>query len=138
MAGLGSKSFRQKIDYRYNIRGWLTTINDPDNLSIRKDLFGMRLFYENNSGFPMGGFKSNYNGNISGVTWNNMQLSNSILSSQEKRAYNYAYDKLNRLLKADYGNASSNWNTYAFDVTGISSGIDYDKSGNIKRLKEIT
>ena len=31
----------QKVDYRYNIRGWLKSINDVDNLGT--DLFGFEI-----------------------------------------------------------------------------------------------
>lgn len=35
----------QKIDFTYNIRGWLTQINDPSNL--QNDLFGYKINYNN-------------------------------------------------------------------------------------------
>jgi hypothetical protein len=35
--------FMQKIDYKYNIRGWLTGINDPGLASGEGDRFGMKL-----------------------------------------------------------------------------------------------
>jgi myo-inositol-hexaphosphate 3-phosphohydrolase len=34
----------QKVNYDYNIRGWMTAINDPDNLG--DDLFAMNLYYQ--------------------------------------------------------------------------------------------
>jgi hypothetical protein len=40
----GSNSYLQNIDYSYNIRGWLTAINNAD-LSSTGDLFGMELKY---------------------------------------------------------------------------------------------
>jgi hypothetical protein len=50
-------NYLQSIDYRYNIRGWLTKLNDPQtvglphssegNLIIKPDAFGMELRYTN-------------------------------------------------------------------------------------------
>ena len=39
------QAFLQNINYGYNIRGWLTNINDPANLSQNDALFGMTLYY---------------------------------------------------------------------------------------------
>jgi len=41
----GYGPFIQKTNYRYNIRGWLTSINDPDNTATENDIFAMKLFY---------------------------------------------------------------------------------------------
>jgi YD repeat-containing protein len=53
---------QQRVDYAYNIKGWLTSINKPaaDPLAFKasKDLFAMKLNY--------GG---NFTGNITGQTW---------------------------------------------------------------------
>lgn len=69
---------KQSIDHRYNIRGWLTSINgsdlDASNINIeasgqQRDLFGMNLFYNNvETGL---GNSSLYNGNISAMKWSN-------------------------------------------------------------------
>ena len=40
--------YLQDIDYTYNIRGWLTDINDPENQG--NDLFALRLFYNDVTG----------------------------------------------------------------------------------------
>ncbi|MDP4240774.1 MAG: hypothetical protein Q8904_15030, partial [Bacteroidota bacterium] len=47
----------QSLDYGYNIRGWLTNINDPDNLGT--SLFAMKLLYNDNS--PISGIASSAN-----------------------------------------------------------------------------
>jgi hypothetical protein len=57
-------TFLQSVNYNYNIRGWLTQINDPEDLSPDNDCFGMNLFYEEpDAGLNISG---QYNGNISG------------------------------------------------------------------------
>ena len=48
-------NFLQTVDYAYNIRKWLTSINNPKSLG--DDLFGMSINYT--------GFNANFNGNIS-------------------------------------------------------------------------
>jgi len=69
---------KQSVDYRYNIRGWLTSMNDAslaNTTSTTKtnddtgDLFGMNLEYNTNTqglgNTPL------YNGNISAMAWSN-------------------------------------------------------------------
>jgi RHS repeat-associated protein len=119
-----SRSFVQKVDYTYNIRGWLSQINDP-TLGSDNDLFGMTLFYEGTTGMgsldPGAGL---YNGNIVGMKWN--------IKNDKTRGYQFSYDGLNRLLQANYAEgASLNANAGSFNES-ISS---YDKNGNIKGLQ---
>jgi hypothetical protein len=61
---------QQVIDYRYNIRGWLTRINNS-NLNTTtdggpKDYFGMELSYNTSAGTGNAGV---FNGNISAARW---------------------------------------------------------------------
>lgn len=114
----------QKIDYAYNIRGWLTKINGVDldipETNEPKDLWGMEMSYD--KGFS----KSQYSGNIAGIQWT---------SSQDDRvhAYGYQYDKLNRLTQADYRhNQTGSWTTLGQDFTVF--GVTYDLNGNIQKL----
>jgi RHS repeat-associated protein len=117
----------QKIDYCYNIRGWLTSINNPDQLGV--DLFAMNLYYNETdqvSGLNTGVY---HNGNISSVRWIDNHFN-------EQRGYGYIYDELSRIKKADYGSAI-NWTSLAnFDVGGNSATgtIEYDQNGNIISL----
>jgi len=130
----------QKVDYRYNIRGWLTDINnnapigDPGFALGEGDLFGFKINYnqvtesenskviyatESQDGnvFPL------YNGNISETFW--ISSSDNIL-----RKYGYTYDGINRMTYSYYqrpetGNPSTNsYNEY----------VRYDKNGNITNL----
>ena len=64
----------QTIDYSYNIRGWLTSINDPANLGT--DLFAFKLNFNQREGVetPNNDFsdlqvKPKYNGSISETSW---------------------------------------------------------------------
>ncbi len=102
----------QTQNYGYNIRGWLTGMNDP---AVQTGaLFGFSLQY-NSTATPL------YNGNISGMRWKS--ASDNLL-----RSYSYHYDDLNRLREASYLNISNNIaNTY--DVS-----LSYDRNGNILSL----
>ncbi|MEQ9009296.1 MAG: RHS repeat-associated core domain-containing protein, partial [Ekhidna sp.] len=111
----------QFLDYSYNIRGWLTAINDPASTDDTH-LFGMKLHYNDN---PLDSRK-NFNGNISAMEWSNYDANG---SGYSERAYSYAYDGLNRLTDArHYQDKSSGSNAFDVQVPG------YDLNGNIKRL----
>jgi hypothetical protein len=116
-------NFLQSVDFSYNIRGWLTKINDPDNIGIDNDAFGMNLYYED----PEPGITSNefYNGNISAIEWKTINKVN--------RGYGFDYDEINRLRQANHKEKpSTTWvDVGNFDVDLIS----YDLNGNIGTLK---
>ncbi|MDQ1859220.1 DUF6443 domain-containing protein, partial [Chryseobacterium sp. WLY505] len=74
VGGVTASSPLQQIDYQYNIRGWLTQINDPANLG--NDLFGYKIRYNEvqglevpNTNYPNQKVKPKYNGNIAEVDW---------------------------------------------------------------------
>ena len=120
----GSRSFVQKVDYQYNIRGWLTQINDP-SLSSDNDLFGMLICYNKTDGMgSLAPSQGLYNGNIVGMEWN--------IKNDMVRGYQFSYDGLNRLLNANYADGAS-----LADHTGYySEAVSvYDKNGNIKNLQ---
>jgi len=119
----------QTVDYTYNIRGWMTAINDPNNLG--NDLFGYKIKYTQrdgleipNSDFPELKVKPKYNGNIAEVDWKTLTEENESL-----KRYGYSYDPLNRLLGGFYQKAGSEAAKEFFEK------LDYDLNGNIQRLK---
>lgn len=106
----------QTVDYTYNVRGWLTGINDDDDtdFTLTKatgDLFGFRIGYNEGSN-PL------YNGNIALTQWQTEHTDNAL------KRYDYTYDALNRIIGAT-------------DDTGKYNlhGVSYDKMGNIATLK---
>jgi RHS repeat-associated protein len=109
-----SASGLQTVDYSYNIRGWLKSINNIDRIS--NDLFAFKINYNDaETATPL------YNGNIAETFWKTS-------SDNIKRKYNYKYDDLNRLLQADYSKqGSTTFNSYLEHLT-------YDKNGNIQTL----
>ncbi|GEN76926.1 DUF6443 domain-containing protein [Chryseobacterium hagamense] len=118
VGGTVASSPLQSIDYLYNIRGWMTKINDPSNLNGK--LFGYEIKYNNpeNAGAVPGRF----NGNIAEIDWNNAE-------ENLLKRYNYEYDPLNRLKNAFYKEPT----------TGVDTSFDeylsYDVNGNIMNLK---
>lgn len=126
----------QSVDYRYNIRGWLTSINNANlsNDGVKNndgnDLFGMELAYQKTVSGLSGSVDRQFNGNISAIQWKRKDQGN-------VHAYLYSYDALNRLGKADYKykSGSSFVNSSKFDVYGNHGGkIGYDLNGNILSL----
>ena len=142
----GQVSYLQEVDYSYNIRSWLTDINqvnsgldysqsNPDN-----DLFRMRLHYEDgfaiSSNIPPNGpwNAGEFNGNISGIEWQ-------AGAETELNGYVFTYDKLNRLTIADYGkmvcqsgpiNDICVWDDNP--TANFSTSYSYDLVGNLKTL----
>lgn len=112
-------SFIQSVDYEYNIRGWLSAINDISSLGS-SDKFGMKLDYDE---------AGQYNGNIGKITWKTLGGGS---LNQNEQEYTYSYDDLNRLKKATYTSYGA---ANHFTVGGNDNGqIRYDLNGNIMSL----
>lgn len=128
-----TNEYLETLEYNYNIRGWLTDINKDyvndgdENNTDRK--FGMQLSY--NHGFT----ESQYNGNIAGIKWKST-------GSDKQRAYGFAYDNANRLLKGDFTQNTDGWNQDAginYDIKmgdGEDYSTAYDANGNILRMQQ--
>ncbi|NMC37147.1 MAG: hypothetical protein GYA41_02355 [Bacteroidales bacterium] len=112
----------QKIDYTYNIKGWLRKINEPDLSGSEGDFFGAELLY--NEGFIALNGTAMYNGNISGMKWKNGG------SGSTQKGYGFIYDQLNRLTTSKYGEGTS----YTTNVSRYRENMTYDKNGNILKL----
>lgn len=102
----------QTVSYDYNVRGWLTAIND---VSSTAKLFNFKIGYNK----PENGAAPLYNGNISETQWRTASTDNSL------KAYTYGYDALNRITGAAGAGTMSK-----FDLSGIA----YDKNGNLLSL----
>jgi RHS repeat-associated protein len=122
---------KQSLDYRYNIRGWLTSINNSTLTSDATnddngDYFGMNLFYEQPDANL--GSTALYNGNISGMRWS----ANLGQSSVKENGYQFSYDVMNRLTAASSRmNKNNLWQTGYYD----ESITNYDLNGNIINLQ---
>jgi RHS repeat-associated protein len=113
----------QKVDYSYNIRGWLTKINEIGSLqqgTDPADLFGFKINYNTVDGNTTVANKL-YNGNIAETFWSTATDGGFV------RNYGYKYDQLNRLKDATYQKSGQ--------VTGMyNENLSYDKNGNIMNL----
>ena len=118
----GYNPFIQKIDYNYNIRGWLTSINNPDSVNSENDIFSLNLLYENTLNGVT--YKPQYNGNISSMEWKT-NLNNN------KYAYGLIYDDVNRLDTANFFQNNGGW---THDKSFDENNISYDANGNILTL----
>ncbi len=125
-SGSENMDFAQEINYQYNLKGWLTAINDVDLENSGSDLFGMQIFYENQDAsvdnLPY--YKPQFNGNVSALKWNT--------TFDKVRGYGYEYDNISRLLSGYYGdgnNLNYNANKNNEEIT------NYDYNGNILGLK---
>ena len=111
---LSQKTFHNGLlntSYAYNIRSWLTGISNP--------IFEQVLHYTDGVGIPY------YNGDISSMSWRSG-------SDATVRGYCFAYDGLDRLMNAEYGEGddlAQNRHRFNEQVTG------YDKMGNILGMK---
>ncbi|MEO1010889.1 MAG: DUF6443 domain-containing protein, partial [Bacteroidota bacterium] len=105
----------QTVDYAYNVRGWLKSINNVGNTD---KLFNFRIGYNDSAhgAVPL------YNGNISETTWRTAHVEDSSL-----KYYTYGYDALNRI-------TSATDNTGYFNLGSDTRPITYDKNGNIQKL----
>jgi RHS repeat-associated protein len=113
----------QEMDYTYNIRGWLTGINNPDATYSPNKAFSMQLYYNEGLSGLNGAIR--YNGNISGARWTTQ--------GGTIQGYGYRYDGVNRLTKGDYGTwTGTAWNNTASNDETIGG---YDSNGNVTTLQ---
>ncbi|WP_291285702.1 DUF6443 domain-containing protein [Flavobacterium sp.] len=113
----------QNINFAYNVRGWLTDINNTAALQQEtdpKDLFAFKINYDK-AASGIGGVKGLYNGNIAETYWAT-NSDNGIV-----RSYGYKYDNLNRLKEGIFQKAAATTNAY-------NETLSYDKNGNIMGL----
>ncbi|MDC8102341.1 DUF4329 domain-containing protein [Chryseobacterium rhizosphaerae] len=110
----------QSVDLSYNIRGWLTKVNDPSSLNGK--LFAYEIKYHNPSYANV--FAGKYNGNISEIDW-------ASADDGKFRRYNYQYDGLDRLKNGIYSEPTATvpQNNY------YNEALTYDVNGNIQTLK---
>lgn len=118
----------QIVDYKYNVRGWLTDINNIVNLAQPgggpQDLFAFKINYTEVADDINGAVVPLYNGNISETFW---RTSSDLI----QRKYGYAYDYQNRLLAAYYQKP----NASVPRTDSYSTNYSYDRNGNILTLQ---
>jgi RHS repeat-associated protein len=126
-------TFKQSVDYRYNIRGWLSSVNNSSlsNDGITNDdtndLFGIEFGYNNSIGT---GNSPQYNGNISAVKWSN-HLGQ---SETKERGYNFTYDPMDRLRYSSHQEKTTAWAQSA----SFHEDNTYDLNGNFLTISRKT
>src|SRR5690606_17332406 len=118
----------QEVYYNYNVRGWLTQMNQIENtLGVTNKLFNYAVNY--NTVFDGDTSKPQYNGNISSVSWRT-------LTDNEIRGYGFDYDHLNRLNYGSHLKSEGNYRYRTYNRDGqYAEDLTYDKNGNITTLK---
>jgi RHS repeat-associated protein len=132
----------ETLNYDYNIRGWLLGMNrDYLTGTPANNYFGFELGYDRltsttGRNFLPGLYGAQYNGNINGMVWKSK-------GDAVRRKYDFGYDAVNRLLKADFeqndnttvwGNSIVNYNVKMGD--GINPISAYDANGNITQMQQ--
>lgn len=125
--------------YTYSIRGELVGINGDwvfDTSNSARRTFGEKICYD--YGFD----EKRYDGKITGYIYRG----SGTLSLP--RAYGYLYDDVGRIIKGDFHemrdpnspppfNPPPNWYGWHKDVDFTAYGIEYDKNGNMTRLRQM-
>lgn len=144
----GGGTYMQSVDYRYNIRGWLASINnsklDNDyNINAIEytndddtDYFGLEMMFNTvDAGI---GNTARHNGSISAIKWKGI---GEAAGNAGARSFKYAYDKADRLKDATFA-AVNNSNPLApawtKEVNTLNENITYDVNGNILSLQRKT
>jgi len=126
----GSSQYAEEMEYTYNERDWLKTINTNDVLQ-NNNKFAMELYYNNPNGTTA---IPQYNGNISVAEYCSGTPEFEPLDPQtvNKHKYEFSYDPLYRLTGANffYGNQGSWSSSNHYKVENIT----YDGIGNILTL----
>ncbi len=117
----------QTLDYKYNVQGSLTSINDVNSNLLTtsdNDLFAFKLNYENTvEGTAR--VPQLFNGNVTQTIWKNS-------ITNDKQSYTYNYDDLSRISNANYTKGTAlNIDANKFNL----SNVTYDKGGNINTLQ---
>jgi RHS repeat-associated protein len=137
-------SYLQSVDYRYNIRGQLTSINNSTLTSDggttndeSNDLWGMDLLYEQQEYCAPGSCDvevinntANWTGRISAVKWK-ASVSG---GNTDQRAYVFSYDLAGRMSAAKYiayNNSTTGWTKHP---NGYNEEVSYDENGNIATM----
>ncbi|MFM9839311.1 MAG: DUF6443 domain-containing protein [Cyclobacteriaceae bacterium] len=127
-------SYLQSVDMRYNIRGWLKTINnaqltnDGVTNDDTNDYFGVELSYQTAEASALGNTLY-FNGNVSAAKWKGPGLAS---GSADQRSYKYIYDKSDKLKSAAFqANTGAAWTK---EVNTLNETMTYDHNGNMMTL----
>lgn len=131
----------QRVDYRYNIRGWLASINnaellpDPGTSNDYNDVFGEEIYYNDPpAGSNTFTFLPQYNGNIAEIRFASKAPEVGVYY-MPIHAYTYRYDNLNRLTGGYYaGSTPQNPGSHFTNTDMFTEKQSFDMMGNITSL----
>lgn len=144
----GTSAYLQDIDYRYNIRGWLTNINNSQLIndggvtnSDDFDAFGESIFYNSSSSGELNSdpsiiqATSQFNGNIAAIKWK-VKSPYLIPTKAVEHLYTYRYDDLNRMTAGYFATdeSLSGFINSRDNVKNFDEIVNYDFMGNITKL----
>ncbi|MCD2425923.1 DUF6443 domain-containing protein [Niabella pedocola] len=129
----------EQQSYEYNIRGWMLGMNRAYAQGSSGGHFGFELNYDQYPGLGGTTGARYFNGNVAGMTWRGQQGGAPI------RRYEFSYDAANRLMKADFKEASGT--AFVKTATDFTSQMGdgnplnpnngaYDLNGNIKAMSQ--
>ncbi len=123
----------ETLAFDYNMRGWLLGMNRDYIKDVNTTAwFGFEIGYENSATIISGQSYANpqLNGNIAGTTWKSR-------GDAEKRKFDYYYDKVNRLVSADFNQYTSSSFNKTAGIDFSVSNLKYDANGNIASMKQM-
>jgi RHS repeat-associated protein len=128
-------TYAQVVDYRYNIRGWMTRINNSDigpvaDGNATGDYFGMDLGYYNSITGLAG--PTAYNGNITSMKW-----SKGVGTGMATQAYTVEYDAMDRVKNSNHYDYLASTAQWLSNSNGYSEYTAYDLNGNIKSMERL-
>ena len=128
---LNAKYIGNNIDslvYAYNVRGWLTGINNNYVAGTTNHYFGMELGYDKSTSVAPGNtyLTQEYNGNIEGTVWKSA-------GSGLNRKYDFTYDNANRLTVAGFMQYDAAGGGFDLNqgINFTANNITYDANGNL-------
>lgn len=133
----------ETLTYDYNIRGWMLGMNRDylitEGQTSDGRYFGFELGYDKLTNKSSRNFTGTgeFNGNIGGMIWKTD-------GDDIRRKYDFRYDPVNRLLKADFEQHNANdhaWNNSQVNYSakmgdGTDANTAYDYNGNIKTMTQ--
>ncbi|WP_160715435.1 DUF6443 domain-containing protein [Chitinophaga solisilvae] len=123
--GVTGSSQLEELTYRYNARGWLTSIN-REYFEERSNTGHFAEIISFDRGFKDPAF----NGNISGVQWKGW-------NDKQAKAYGYSYDNSSRLTNANFSQQNTGSTSWTSDKADYSTRwVNYDANGNITKMAQ--
>ena len=124
----------ESLAYDYNIRGWLLGMNrnylrDKGSTGYSENYFAFEFGYDKAGTTPgsTGFGYLQYNGNIAGTIWKSA-------GDEVRRYYDFLYDNVNRLGRANYYQYTSPFSGDIWTPSGTSFSVHGSDPGNVNNV----